>query len=293
MTAQRSPACRASLARAKVNLALHITGQRADGYHLLDSLVAFPQIGDRVAVEPADTFELVVDGPFARDLVGGSEDNLIVKAAKRFAETASIALPKVKLTLTKRLPVASGIGGGSSDAATALRLLEQACEVSLDEEALHSLALSLGADVPVCLQPQSQIMRGIGDSLQDGPVLPEAGIILVNPKQQVSTPAIFKALANRDNAGLPDRPEQFDNLEALASYLADCRNDMQTAAIDLCPAIGTVLTELEKDRRIKMARMSGSGATCFALCPLNEAIPLEREIRANHPDWWVASGPLA
>ncbi|QFT31608.1 4-diphosphocytidyl-2-C-methyl-D-erythritol kinase [Labrenzia sp. THAF82] len=283
---------RVELARAKVNLALHITGQREDGYHLLHSLAVFPQIGDRIALEADDRLNLVLDGPFSRELEGPSDKNLILKAVKAFAERASIAVPAVRLTLTKRLPVASGIGGGSSDAATTLRLLEDFSGVYLSEETLQGLALSLGADVPVCLFPEPQIMRGIGDELSQGPSLPNCSIVLVNPKKSVSTPEVFKAMTERDNAAMPLVPETFETLGELTSYLSSCRNDMQDAAITVCPEIGDVLRALDSNELVEFARMSGSGATCFGLCETRGAIEIERSLRSDHPDWWIASGPL-
>ncbi|MCX2722267.1 4-(cytidine 5'-diphospho)-2-C-methyl-D-erythritol kinase [Roseibium salinum] len=284
---------RVELARAKVNLALHITGQRPDGYHLLESLVVFPQIGDRIALEPSDRLELVVEGPFARDLKGPSEDNLILKSVRAFAERAGLPPPTVRLTLTKRLPVASGIGGGSSDAATALRLVEDFTGIYLDDADLYALALSLGADVPVCMYPEPQIMRGIGEELEPGPDLPACGIVLVNPKVGVSTAEAFKAMDRRDNPPMPLVPESFDTLDQLTGYLAGCRNDMQDAAVGVCSAIGDVLSALEADDRVELARMSGSGATCFALCEVMNALDIERELRNGHPEWWIASGPLS
>ncbi|WP_370199433.1 4-(cytidine 5'-diphospho)-2-C-methyl-D-erythritol kinase [Roseibium sp.] len=284
---------RVELARAKVNLALHITGQQPDGYHLLDSLVVFPQIGDRLAIEAAGELDLQVEGPFARDLTGPVEENLILKAVRSFAEKAGIDVPQVRLTLTKRLPVASGIGGGSSDAATTLRLLEDFTGTYLAEEDLHALALTLGADVPVCLFPEPQIMRGIGGDLSAGPDLPPCGIVLVNPRVGVSTPEVFKSMEQRDNAPMDLMPEKFETLASLVAYLASCRNDLQDPAKGLCPEIGQVLSELEADTRVDLARMSGSGATCFGLCELNAAMDVERALRSSHPDWWIASGPLS
>ncbi|GAB4517717.1 MAG: 4-(cytidine 5'-diphospho)-2-C-methyl-D-erythritol kinase [Roseibium sp.] len=291
LAAAASP--RAELARAKINLSLHVTGRRPDGYHLLDSLVAFPQIGDRLCLEPADELELRLEGPFARDLDGPAGDNLILKAVRAFAETTGAPLPGMRLTLTKRLPVASGIGGGSSDAATTLRLLEDFTGTYLAEEDLHSLALCLGADVPVCLFPGPQIMRGIGDDLAPGPRLPDCGIVLVNPRTGVSTPDVFRTLASPDNKPMPALPDRFASLPELAGYLAGCRNDLQAPATVLCPAIGEVLTALEADGRIAFARMSGSGATCFGLCEAGNAMTVERDLRSARPDWWIASGPLS
>lgn len=293
MAPASAPSPRVELARAKVNLALHITGKRSDGYHLLDSLVTFPQIGDRVALEAAPALDLRLEGPFARELAGPAGENLVLKAVNAFAARTGLDLPGLRLTLTKRLPVASGIGGGSSDAATTLRLLEDFTGTYLSETDMHGLALSLGADVPVCLFPEPQRMRGIGDDLTSGPALPACGIVLVNPKVGVSTPEVFRALGKRDNDPLPLLPETFDTLAQLAAYLAGCRNDLQAPAVELCPAIGEVLSALDAEPRIELARMSGSGATCFGLCELPQAMDIERGLRAVHPDWWIASGPLS
>lgn len=292
MTTSSTSAVRAELARAKVNLALHVTGQRKDGLHLLESLVAFPQIGDRIAMEPSGGLELLIEGPFARDLqdAGG---NLVLKMVHGFAQAAEISVPSVKITLTKRLPVASGIGGGSSDAATTLRLLEDLSGVYLSEDDRDRLAVSLGADVPVCLEPEPQIMKGIGEELSQGPLLPACGIVLVNPRVGVETPAVFQALANRKNPPLSNAPDKFSDLAALTSYLKESRNDLQPAAIAVCPQISDVLSALEADSRVAFARMSGSGATCFGLCELSESRSIENDLRQAHPDWWVSSGPLS
>jgi len=292
MSSAPQPAARAELARAKVNLALHITGQRQDGFHLLESLVVFPQIGDRIALEPAEALELSIDGPFARDLDGPNDANLVLKAVHGFAKAADMDVPALKITLTKRLPVASGIGGGSSDAATVLRLLEDMTGIFLTEDSLHRLALSLGADVPVCLEPEPQIMRGIGEHLSEGPGLPSCGIVLVNPKTGVDTPEVFKALEQRANPPLAGLPASFDTIDDLTAYLVTSRNDLQAPAIRVCPQISQVLAALQSDDRIVFSRMSGSGATCFGLCAPEHTRALEADLRTAHPKWWIASGPL-
>ncbi|MEL7527276.1 MAG: 4-(cytidine 5'-diphospho)-2-C-methyl-D-erythritol kinase [Pseudomonadota bacterium] len=293
MSALRRAAPAAGLARAKVNLALHITGQRPDGYHLLESLVVFPQIGDRLSVEASDKIELLIEGPFANDLDGPVEDNLVLKAVSLFAEAAGTGPLKLKMTLSKRLPVASGIGGGSSDAATALRLLEDHTGVYLADEHLHEIALKLGADVPVCLAPHPQVMRGIGGDISPAPQIPECGIVLVNPRVGVSTPAVFRSLKNRRNAVLPDLPDSFGTLSEMTGLLTRCRNDLQQPAIDVCPEIGAVLEALGAEEDIDFARMSGSGATVFGLCEAGREMELERSLRARHADWWIASGRVS
>ncbi|MBN9671109.1 4-(cytidine 5'-diphospho)-2-C-methyl-D-erythritol kinase [Roseibium aggregatum] len=284
---------RAELARARVNLTLHVTGRRPDGSHLLESLVAFPQIGDRIAIEPSDRLELVREGPFARDLDGPPESNLILKAIDGFAEATGIPVPDVRITLTKRLPVASGIGGGSSDAASTLRLLEDVTGTLLEDADLQRVARSLGAGVPVCLVPEPQLIRGSGGTLSPGPELPDCGVVLVNPRRAVSKPDVLETMTHWDNPPMPAVPERFESLGDLTGFLETCRNDLQDPAIRICDAIQNVLTVLDAEERIRFARMSGSGATCFGLCQTKDALDVERTLRAAHPHWWVASGPLS
>jgi len=237
------------LARAKVNLSLHVTGRRDDGYHLLDSLVVFPEIGDRIEVEPASGLSLTIDGPFAQDL-GTGPDNLVLKAAE-------LIRPKgvgAAIHLTKSLPIASGIGGGSADAAAALRALSRLWDVSLDGVDV----LSLGADVPVCLASKPTRMEGIGERLNAVSRLPEFWIVLVNPGAKLATPDVFKALRSVDNPAMGKMPS--GDLPQLVAWLADQRNDMETAAVDLAPEIGSVLDKLSVQNGCQLARMSGSCA---------------------------------
>lgn len=275
-------------ARAKVNLALHITGQRDDGYHLLDSLVVFPAIGDRLHAEAADALSLTITGPFAVGLAPNS-DNLVLKAIRSLASACGQPEPRLALTLEKNLPVASGIGGGSADAAAALRFARDIAGMTLPRLELEKLALQLGADVPVCLDQCAVRMKGIGESLSPLPKLPDFGIVLVNPRVAVSTPAIFKGLENRNNSCLPEIPAGFETLTSLISYLEDTRNDMQATAERLCPVIGQVLAALSAEPQTLLSRMSGSGATCFALCRSGEENDLAARIQKSHPAWWVAS----
>ncbi|WP_346909921.1 4-(cytidine 5'-diphospho)-2-C-methyl-D-erythritol kinase [uncultured Roseibium sp.] len=278
-------------ARAKINLALHVTGRREDGYHLLDSLVVFPDIADRLSLEPAAASELRLEGPFASALEGPAQDNLVLKAVRRFAETSSTS-PDVRVTLEKNLPVASGIGGGSADAAAALRLMERHTGQSLPQQQRLDLALALGADVPVCLEQKPMRMSGIGDILTPAPAMPPAGIVLVNPMEAVATPAVFKAMTKRDNPPLPDLPGSFADLNTLCAYLRHTRNDMQAAAEALCPAISGVIAVLNALPDVAFARMSGSGATCFALCEPGKESRIAADVVAGHPDWWVNAGKL-
>ncbi len=269
-------------APAKVNLTLHVTGRRADGYHLLDSLVVFAGVGDRVSASLADEASLVVTGPMAAGL-SGEGDNLVLRAARLMGVAARIGLEKV-------LPVSSGIGGGSADAAATLRLLAR-----LSGRALPGAAevLALGADVPVCLQGRAVRMTGIGEGLGAVPARPEAGLVLVNPGVGVSTPAVFKALARADNAPMPREVPKMRSAAELAAFLSMQRNDLEAPAMALQPVIGRVKAALSAQPGCRVARMSGSGATCFGLFddPL-AAHAAARTIRAAEPAWWVADAPL-
>jgi 4-diphosphocytidyl-2-C-methyl-D-erythritol kinase len=264
-------------ARAKVNLALHVTGRRADGYHVLDSLVAFADFGDVLSVEASERLSLDLEGPFSRGLEAG-EDNLVLRAARLFPGARG-----ARITLDKRLPVASGIGGGSADAAAALALLADAWGQPLPPpEAI----LALGADIPVCLDGRVLRMRGIGEDLSPVPGFPGFGAVLVNPGVSVSTPAVFKALATPTNPALPDLPDATGQSDWL-DWLDQTRNDLQPAASALVPEIGDVLGVLEANGA-RIARMSGSGATCFGLFEAPaEAQAAAYGIAASHPAWWV------
>ncbi|CAG4908670.1 unnamed protein product [Acidocella sp. C78] len=267
---------------AKVNLHLHVTGRRADGYHLLDSLVVFPPVGDELAIAPAAGLSLAVDGPFAAAL-SGEDDNLVLRAASRFAVHAGRA-PEAAFRLTKSLPVASGIGGGSADAAAALRLLAARWNVPIPPD----LALGLGADVPVCLARRPARMSGIGEILAPAPALPPFGLLLVNPGIAVSTPAIFRARAGGFSppAVLPAR---WPTAARMATDLARLGNDLQSAAITLAPVIAEVLAAIAVSDSCLLARMSGSGATCFGVFPDAEAAR-RAAVRLNRADWWCWGG---
>ncbi len=265
-------------APAKVNLTLHVTGRRADGYHLLDSLVAFVEVGDRISLTPAETLTMEVTGPEATHVPAG-DDNLVLRAAGLAGFVGRIALEK-------RLPVASGLGGGSADAAAVLRAVARMGRTSPPEA-----VLSLGADVPVCLAGRPARMRGIGERLSGVPPLPAAGVLLVNPRVQVATAAVFAGLGRRSNAPMPEVLPPWRDVAALASWLARQRNDLEAPARDVAPAIATVLAALRATDGCRLARMTGSGATCFGLY----ATRAEAEIAATRMDrgWWVAATQLA
>ncbi len=261
-------------APAKINLTLNVTGRRADGYHLLDSLVVFVDAADRVAAEPATDWSLEVTGPFAAGLAGPG--NLVLRAAQMTDG------PPARITLDKRLPVAAGMGGGSSDAAATWRVL-----AAMDGRPLPANTERLGADVPVCVDPRPRRMRGVGEELSDVPALPPLHLCLANPARPLSTPAVFAALEARENAPMGEIPAVRD-AAALAGWLAAQRNDLEAPARSVEPAVGVTLSRLAATAGCLLTRMSGSGATCFGLyATRTEAEAATREIAARHPDWWV------
>ncbi len=243
-----------AFAPAKINLSLHVTGRRGDGYHLLDSLVVFADVGDTVRAQAADTLTLAVTGPQAAQLPV-NDDNLVLRAALAMGVQASLTLHKV-------LPVASGIGGGSADAAATLRALSALAGKPLPDA---DAVLALGADVPVCLQGRPSRMEGVGETVTPlAHPLPPAWLVLVNPGVGVSTPAVFRTLDGAFGPPMPAIPH-FVDLQSLCSFLRAQRNDLQPAAITLAPPIAETLTALAAQPGCLLARMSGSGATCFGL----------------------------
>jgi len=260
-------------APAKVNLALHVVGRRADGYHLLDSLVVHGGGADRVsarlvdATEATPSFSLAIAGPFSAGLAADG-DNLVLRAARLLADEAKRLgrmVPGAVLSLEKNLPVASGVGGGSSDAAATLRLLDRLWGLDLGRARLAALGLPLGADVPMCVWGEPLRARGIGEEIALLPPLPPFRLELANPGVPVSTPAVFRALARRENPPMPDLPERFADVRALVDWLAATRNDLEDAAISVAPAIAGTLADLRARPGCLFARMSGSGATCFGV----------------------------
>ena len=281
MTAPRTEAVR-ERALAKINLALHVTGQRGDGYHLLDSLVAFADVGDVVTVRPDAALSLAVTGPMA-DGVPTDASNLVWRAADWMGQQLGMG-QGLAITLDKHLPAAAGIGGGSADAAAVLRALAR-----LTGRAVPDGVATLGADVPVCMAPRAQRMQGVGERLTPLPALPPAHLVLVNPRVHTPTPAVFKALAKKTNPPLPEIP-RFTDAAALIAWLRTTRNDLQAPAIAGAPVIAEVLAVLGD---APFARMSGSGATCFALFPVaSDAEDLAARIRRAMPGWWVAVAAL-
>ena len=270
-------------APAKVNLALHVTGQRPDGYHLLDSLVVFAGIGDRVSVTSSDVLSLEVVGSDIDDVPRDGR-NLILKAARLFDENRGASI-----VLEKNLPTASGIGGGSSDAAAALRALSDLWKLPLPGP---KDVLRLGADLPVCMKPQPQRMQGIGEILHPVPGLPQMHMVLVNPRVGVATPSVFGRMDTKIHPPLEDIPAGLDTA-GFVSWLAQQRNDLQAPAIAGLPVIQDVLDAISVTANCHLARMSGSGATCFGLYETTaQAVLAEASVRKAHPDWWVSSGPI-
>jgi len=277
-------------APAKINLYLHVTGRTEGGYHLLDSLVAFAGIHDTLTASAADKLSLAMDGPFAGDLTGGG-DNLVLKAASALAGAAGVTAG-AELRLTKRLPVSSGIGGGSADAAATLIALAGLWDVHLPDAQMAELALGLGADVPVCLGGRAAFMGGIGEDLTPAPALPSATLVLVNPGVALATNAVFGA-----RTGDFGKPAGFDSAPRdaaeLAAILAERDNQLTAAAVSLAPVIGDVLAALSATDGALLSRMSGSGATCFGLfAEPGQAAAAALALSAAHGDWWVKAGAL-
>ena len=278
-------------APAKINLYLHVVGRRIDGYHELDSLVAFADIADVVTARPAVDLSLAVEGPFAAALAG-APDNLVLRAARLLASHCGVTAGAA-LRLTKNLPVASGIGGGSSDAAAALRALRSLWKVEATGDEIAGLAARLGADVPVCLLGRTAWLGGIGDVLTPAPALPPVAVVLANPGIALATQAVFTA--RRGPFSAPSRfAEPVGDAAGLAALLASRRNDLTEAAVGIVPAIADVLACLAACEGALLARMSGSGATCFALfADTAAAAAAATRLSGEHPGWWVAAGRLA
>jgi 4-diphosphocytidyl-2-C-methyl-D-erythritol kinase len=287
------PAARAEKAPAKVNLTLHVLGRRADGYHEIESLVAFAGVGDALSFTPGRALALTVGGPTAA-AAGDTADNLVLKAARALAEQVE-GLQLGRFALSKRLPVAAGLGGGSADAAAALRMLARSSHLAPDDPRLLQAARATGADVPVCLDPRPRLMRGIGDILSEPLDLPKLAAVLVNPGVAVPTREVFAALKLPAGSVAASPPGSATSLDAtsldatsLADAIANGRNDLELPAIELQPVIADVLAVLRKLPGCRLSRMSGSGATCFGLFDSTAAATAAaRTLRIGYPAWWV------
>ncbi len=275
---------------AKLNLYLHITAIRENGYHELDSLFVFAGIGDTLAVEPADSLTLTVDGPFAA-AIPADGDNLVVRAARALSPDGSRG---ARIRLTKNLPVASGIGGGSADAAATLRALDALWGLELPAVRLERIAEGLGADVPACVRSVPAQVSGIGEILAPAAPLPECWVVLVNPGVAVPTPAVFRrfdADVTRFRPAAPLGP--VGSAVKLAAALAERANDLEPPALAMEPVIGDVLALLRKTTGCLLARMSGSGATCFGLyAGEGDARAAAGRLFGSNPSWWTTHGPL-
>jgi 4-diphosphocytidyl-2-C-methyl-D-erythritol kinase len=271
-------------ARAKINLCLHVTGQRDDGYHLLDSIVVFADVGDHISITPSVGFSLTIDGPFACDL-SVDQDNLILRAAKLYVDVCDGAAIK----LTKNLPVASGIGGGSADAAATLRALSRMTDVPLPDDR----GLSLGADVPVCLLGTACQMQGIGDVITPIVAFPRLSAVLVCPKAGVATSLVFAAITQKNNPQISKLP--VDGLDSgnIMGFINQQRNDMEIPSANMVPEINQCLEAIRKQGAL-LARMSGSGATCVGLFScIKDAQIASDHLQATHPDWWIKTCNLS
>jgi len=277
-------------APAKINLFLHVGAPGPDGYHPLCSLMAFADVGDRISAYAADALEVRVSGPFSGALAGEG-DNLVLSAARALLARARGPKRPVGLLLEKVLPVAAGLGGGSSDAGATLRLLREVLEIRLDDAALEAVAAELGADGAACLWGRPVLAEGRGERLSPAPGLPVMDAVLVNPRVPVSTPEVYRAFdaaGGFSDVAPPPMPEAFENVEEVAAWLAYLRNDLQGPAVVLAPEVGDVLATLADEPETLLARMSGSGATCFALCAGDyEAGSLAERLEALRPNWWI------
>jgi 4-diphosphocytidyl-2-C-methyl-D-erythritol kinase len=273
-------------APAKINLCLHVTGRRPDGYHLLDSLVVFAGVGDRVTVSAGQGLTLDIIGPEGDALQGTGPDNLVLRAAR------AMGVADASLTLWKALPVASGIGGGSADAAATLRVLARWAGRPLPSA---DQVLAMGADVPVCLSGQPARMQGVGEVLAPLPPLPKLWCVLVNPRVAAPTPPVFAALTSRQNPGAPEVPVgALRSAADFAGWLAGAtRNDLVPPALTVAPMLAGVQAALAETTGCLLARMSGSGGTHFGLYAAEAtALAAAQTVRAAHPGWWIVAAPV-
>jgi 4-diphosphocytidyl-2-C-methyl-D-erythritol kinase len=281
------------LAPAKVNLALHVTRRRKDGYHDLESLVVFADVADELEAVPASADSLTTGGPFAKAL-GTGETNLVSRAVSAFrARWPDAVQTGLAMHLTKNLPVAAGIGGGSADAAAALRLMAGLANRTIPVAELSDMAAGLGADVPACLVSMPLVARGVGEVLAPLPEFPGLHIVLVNPMIPLATADVFRRLRAHDNYPLPELPSPLTRPAQLGLWLAETRNDLQPPAVKLVPVIGDIVAQLAETQGCILARMSGSGATVFGLFGSSgQAHQAAQVMRAANPDHWVAAAPL-
>jgi len=280
-------------APAKINLALHVTGRRPDGYHSLEMLVAFAEVGDELEATSAKKDSLSIAGPFAAGL-GNGETNLVLRALSAFRQRWPGALPDgLALRLAKNLPIAAGLGGGSADAAAALRLFAAVADTDIAFADLLDLARGLGADVPMCLHSRPAEVRGIGEIVLPLKHFPACHIVLVNPLVPVVTADVFRRLERHDNPGLPDVGDPLMRPAQLGLWLDETRNDLEPPAIAMVPTIGDLIDRLDGASGCILSRMSGSGATVFGLFGSSaQAHQAAHDLRETWPGYWVAAAPL-
>ncbi len=282
------PAIATVHAPAKINLYFNITGRRADGFHLVDSLVGFTALGDELTIRTGEPLDIVSAGPFAERMPPPYK-NLVYQAAQLLADAAGVQA-RAHITITKNLPVAAGIGGGSTDAAAALKALADLWGIDDKEVDLYALGLTLGSDVPACLLAQTTYAGGIGEILESAPTIPKAGILLVNPGVALVTASVFQA--RRGGFNPADRIAKAPtDVSSFAEALAERHNDLTDAAIRLCPVIRTVLSEIEKLPGCHLAQMTGSGATCFGVFD-DRAAAEAAAPKVSRDGWWVAPTEL-
>ncbi|MGH1456621.1 MAG: 4-(cytidine 5'-diphospho)-2-C-methyl-D-erythritol kinase [Alphaproteobacteria bacterium] len=284
-------------APAKINMFLHITGKKSNGYHILDSLVCFADIGDKITIQEADSFSFHVTGEFSDAFSKQHKapnidcENLVVKAARRLAQITEKPL-NMRITLEKNLPLAAGLGGGSSDAASTLWGLQEFWRISRQEEYLLPLMTNLGADVPVCLHCAPSIMRGIGDELSPAPDLPEIPILLVNPMMNCPTQNVFLHYTPQFKTNT-QWPSTFRTSLDFVTALKDTENDLYDAALQAVPEIENIIHTINVQKDCLISRMSGSGASCFGLFETIESAKKAKEvILQDNPDWWAQTGWL-
>ena len=277
-------------APAKINLYLHITAKRDDNYHLIESLIVFANYGDKITVTPSEKFELQINGQFA-PYIKPNNDNLVIKAAMLLAKASGIK-PTGNIKLTKNLPIASGIGGGSADAAAALLALRKLWDIPISNEDMSNLAIELGADVAICLHGTASIVTGIGEKINPAPILPKFWLVLVNPNLLVSTAEVFAAYKDKFSTPQPMNTQPKD-LEELISLLSNRGNDLTGASISIAPVIKEVIEVLEATPNTVLSRLSGSGATCFAIFRTkSDAEAAARKLARKYPKWWVRATSL-
>jgi len=277
-----------AVAPAKINLSLHVTGRRPGGFHDLESLVVFAAIADRLVAVPAQNDSLLVDGPFA-SLIKPDKTNLVMLALAAFRSAWPRAIATgIEIRLSKNLPVAAGIGGGSADAAAMLRMLAQMAAIPIDPAGLKKIALELGADVPVCLQMQPALIGGVGEKLAPVAKLPALHMVLVNPGVAIGTREIFANLTRRNNPPMPALPPRFESARSLAGWLETTRNDLVDPAAEIEPKIKEITRFFNDDEHCLFARMSGSGATVFALYQTDrDALAAAAALQKCWPQYWV------